>query len=428
MPSTVLIGAQWGDEGKGKMIDVLAERNDLIVRFQGGNNAGHTIRLGDSKFVLHLIPSGILRRGKKCVLGNGVVINPEALFNEIDMLKKAGISVKNRLFVSGQAHIIFPYHYLIDRLREESKKNETIGTTKRGIGPAYGDKVSRVGIRACDLIDPKRLKLKLQQVLKEKNDILTKIYKVKPLSFSKTYKQYAKYGKKLKPYVIHTTYYLDEALRKKKKILFEGAQGTLLDVDHGTYPFVTSSNASVGGALIGTGTGPRAIQKIVGCVKAYTTRVGEGPLPTAFPPYLARVVQTRGEEFGATTGRPRRCGWFDAVIARYSAIVNDLTMLAVMKLDVLDGLSELRICTGYRLRGKLIKKMPAQADDLAACKPVYERHKGWMTSTANVKKYEELPSRAKSYLRRISALVGVPIGVVSVGSDREQTIFVNAKK
>jgi adenylosuccinate synthase len=318
MPSTVLVGAQWGDEGKGKVVDLLSVKSDYVVRYQGGNNAGHTIRFDNKKFVLHLIPSGILQPKKKCVLGNGVVINPEALFTEIDKLAKAGVSVKNRLYISAQAHVIFPYHSLIDHLHEESLRKGKIGTTKRGIGPCYSDKISRQGIRVCELIDPALLKIKLKNAVNEKNQILSKIYKAPPLSFQRIYKEYVRYGKRLKPFVTNTTYLLFDAVRKNKKVLFEGAQGTLLDVDHGTYPFVTSSNCTIGGALTGTGLGPQSIDEVIGCVKAYTTRVGEGPFPTEFPPKLLQQIQSRGEEFGATTGRPRRCGWFDAVIARGS--------------------------------------------------------------------------------------------------------------
>ena len=306
----ILIGAQWGDEGKGKIIDLLAQKCDVVVRFQGGNNAGHTVRINDQKFVLHLIPSGILHKNKVCVIGNGVVINPQALFEEFRVLKSQGIDVRGRLFISNQAHLIFPYHLLLDRLKEENGKGSTkIGTTKKGIGPCYEDKVSRTGIRLADLSDPAYFRERLKTILEEKNKILRKIYGHPGLSFKKIYEEYRHYGPRLAPFVKDTTLYLHEAAAKKKKILFEGAQGTLLDVDHGTYPYVTSSNASVGGAMSGSGVAPSLIDRITGVVKAYTTRVGEGPFPTQFPERLMKIVQTKGEEFGSTTGRPRRCGW-----------------------------------------------------------------------------------------------------------------------
>lgn len=420
----ILIGAQWGDEGKGKMIDLLAERCDIVARFQGGNNAGHTVWANHRKFVLHLIPSGILHPQKICVIGNGVVIDPEALFEEIGMLKKNGISVKGRLFISNQAHLILPYHRLIDRLKEEGGGRSTkIGTTKKGIGPCYGDKAARAGIRLADLAVPAYFRERLRSVLTEKNQILHQIYGYPPLSFEKIYRQYLEYGKLLKPFVRDTALYLYEAAQRRKQILFEGAQGTLLDVDHGTYPFVTSSNASVGGAISGTGVAPTLIDQIIGVVKAYTTRVGEGPFPTQFPPKLMEEIQTKGEEFGSTTGRPRRCGWFDAVIARHAARINGLDELAVMKLDVLSGLKRLKIGVAYRYRGKTYVNYPAQTPILEKCQVVYEEHPGWEEDISRVRGWKGLPVNARAYLKRLEELVGAPIKIISVGSNRDETIF-----
>ncbi len=420
----ILIGAQWGDEGKGKMIDLLAEKSDIIVRFQGGNNAGHTVCVNGKKFILHLIPSGILHRNKVCVIGNGVVIDPEAFFDEVDMLLRSGISVKGRLFVSNQAHLIFPYHRLLDRLKEEGGKRTTkIGTTKRGIGPCYADKVARLGIRVIDLMNPDYFKERLQNVLEERNLTLRKIYGHPGLSFKEIYTQYCRFGEKLAPFVRDTALYLYEASEKRKKILFEGAQGTLLDVDHGTYPYVTSSNASVGGAISGTGVTPTLIDRVIGVVKAYTTRVGEGPFPTQFPPGLLERIQKKGEEFGATTGRPRRCGWFDVVIARHSARINGLDELAVMKLDVLSGVDRLKIGVGYRHGGKVYRNYPAETPILEKCEVIYEELPGWKEEITKVRRWKGLPTNAKRYLSRLEKLVGVPVKIVSVGSDRAQTIF-----
>jgi adenylosuccinate synthase len=420
----ILIGAQWGDEGKGKIIDILAAKSDIIVRYQGGNNAGHTVRFDQEKFVLHLIPSGILNPTKICVIGNGVVIDPKALFEEIAMLEAKGIKVKGRLFVSEQAHIIFPYHRLMDSLREDAvAKNEMIGTTKKGIGPCYADKMSRVGIRVGDLKYLDYFKVRLASVLKEKNNILRKIYGHSGFSFSKIFSDSKSYRAKLLAYTIDTSRYLYDAIQKKKSILFEGAQGTLLDVDHGTYPFVTSSNASVGGAITGAGISPTSIDRVIGVVKAYTTRVGEGPFPSQFPPDLMKQIQTKGEEFGSTTGRPRRCGWFDAVIARHAVRINGLDEMAVMKLDVLSGLKELKIATAYKLNGKIHHDYPHSAYKFTRCRPVYETMKGWTEDLSNVRRWKDFPVAAQKYLKRLEALMETPIKIVSVGSKRTQTIF-----
>lgn len=420
--NTVLVGAQWGDEGKGKVIDILTEKAHCIVRFQGGNNAGHTVKYGDKTFVLHLLPSGILRKGKICIIGNGVVVDPEALFEELDMLKKKGINVKNRLFISEQAHLIFPYHRILDKLKEESSNSRKIGTTQRGIGPCYEDKMSRLGIRVVDLQNKATFLKRLKQVLAAKNKILTQVYGQKPLSYKKISDQYISYRKRLLPFIKNTSLILSEAIKRKKPVLFEGAQGTLLDVDHGTYPYVTSSNSSAGGAITGTGVGPTKIDEVLGVVKAYTTRVGEGPFPTEFPAVFMKQIQSKGDEFGATTGRPRRCGWFDALIGKHAVLVNGLSKLAVMKLDVLDELKEIKICTGYKVGKKLVKNFPPDVQALKKCTPVYETHKGWLKDTTGIKRYKDLPLNARKYLKRIESLLETPISLVSIGSKRDQTI------
>lgn len=420
----ILIGAQWGDEGKGKVIDLLAAKSDIVVRYQGGNNAGHTIKVKGKKFVLHLIPSGVLYPKKVCVIGNGVVIDPYALFEEITMLKKAGIQVQGRLFVSDQAHLILPYHKLMDQLREDSlKKGKAIGTTKKGIGPCYADKMNRVGIRVCDLRSLSYLKQRLADVLKERNEFLVKIHGLKPISFTEMFRHIQKIRKPLMNFAIDTPKYLYEASKAKKDILFEGAQGTLLDVDHGTYPFVTSSNATVGGAITGSGISPTFIDRVIGVVKAYTTRVGEGPFPTQFKPALMKLIQTKGEEFGATTGRPRRCGWFDSVIARHAVRINGLDELAIMKLDILSGLAELKIATAYRIDGKITRDYPHAIHEFSRAVPVYETMKGWQEDVTGVRRWKDLPVNAQRYLKRLEQLTETDVKIISVGSQRHQTIF-----
>ncbi|MBU4590258.1 MAG: adenylosuccinate synthase [Candidatus Omnitrophica bacterium] len=406
MSCRVVVGAQWGDEGKGKIIDILAADADIIVRYQGGNNAGHTVVIGEDEFILHLIPSGILHKGKTCIIGNGVVLDPAALLEEIEMLRKKGIKVDGNLLISEAAHIIFPYHKVMDK-----RRGAKIGTTGRGIGPCYVDKMARCGIRAIDLVNKDSLKKKLQANLEGSAEF----------DIEKIYEQYLGYGKKIQKYLANVPIVLGKAISKKKRILFEGAQGTLLDIDHGTYPYVTSSNATAGGALTGTGVGPTMIDKVIGVVKAYTTRVGEGPFPTQFKDDLMEKIRRKGKEFGATTGRPRRCGWFDAVIVRHSVIVNGLSEIAVTKLDVLDEMEKIKISTSYKYKGKTYRDFPADIDVLANCEPVYEEHDGWMQDTTAVKKYKDLPKNAKAYLKRLSELLDVKIGIVSVGSKRKQT-------
>lgn len=419
MPNTVIVGAQWGDEGKGKVIDIFAAKADYVVRYQGGNNAGHTVVIGKDSFVLHLIPSGILHKGKVCIIGNGVVVDPKALLEEIGTLEKEGISVNGRLFISEEAHVIFPYHKVLDELKEQKLKK--IGTTKKGIGPCYADKVARSGIRMIDLLEEDTLKEKLQHNLEEKNAILTRIYNTGGFSFDSLYGEYLDYGKKIKKYICNTKQILNDAIKKKKRVLFEGAQGTLLDVDYGTYPFVTSSNSTAGGASTGTGVGPTKIDKVIGVVKAYTTRVGEGPFPTEFTPDLMEKIRQKGKEFGATTGRPRRCGWFDSLVVRHSVMINGIDEVVVTKLDVLDDLDSIKICTGYRFGGKAYADFPSSIKVLAGCEPVYEELPGWKKDTTRVTSYSKLPLNAKNYLKRMQTLLKTKIVLISVGSERSQT-------
>ncbi|MDP6686157.1 MAG: adenylosuccinate synthase, partial [Candidatus Omnitrophota bacterium] len=378
-------------------------------RYQGGNNAGHTVVIGEQEFILHLIPSGILHKGKTCIIGNGLVVDPEALLKEIAMLKQKGIDVDGNLFVSEISHVILPYHKVIDK-----RRGAKIGTTGRGIGPCYVDKMARCGIRMIDLINKESLRRKLEANLKDD----------KEFDLEKIYKEYLDYGEKVKKYFCNVSLVLNKAIAENKRVLFEGAQGTLLDIDHGTYPYVTSSSSTAGGALTGTGVGPTVIDKVIGVVKAYTTRVGEGPFPTGFEEDLMEKIRSKGKEFGATTGRPRRCGWFDAVIVRHSVLVNGLTEIAVTKLDVLDEMEKIKICTGYKYKGKVYKDFPADIDILSDCVPVYEEHSGWMQDTTEVKSYKGLPENAKKYLDRLSKLLVVKIGMVSVGSKRRQAFKV----
>lgn len=421
----IVVGAQWGDEGKGKIIDLFSEKADYIVRYQGGNNAGHTVVVGKDEFILHLLPSGILHKNKICIIGNGVVIDPEALLKEIDGLKKRGIEINNKnLLISDQAHIILPYHKILDKLREEKKGAEKIGTTKRGIGPSYTDKVARCGIRVADLLDKEIFKRKLKENLDEKNDIFRSTYNFEGFDFQKVYVEYLRYAEKIKSFACNCSLILNKAIEAKKNVLFEGAQGTLLDVDHGTYPFVTSSNSTAGGACCGTGVGPTKIDEVIGVAKAYTTRVGEGPLPTEFSSRMMEQIRNKGKEFGATTGRARRCGWFDAVVVKHSVQVNGIGSLVVTKLDVLDGLKTLKICVGYKHKNKTYTDFPSNMDLLSKCKPVYKELGGWTEDTNKISKYEDLPLNAKKYLKQLSQLSEANISLVSVGSERNKTFKV----
>jgi adenylosuccinate synthase len=421
MANTILIGAQWGDEGKGKIIDVLTSKADLVVRSQGGNNAGHTVIHGERTYILHLIPSGILRRGKVCVIGNGVVIDPVALVNEINGLRKLGVKIDKNLLVSDCAHLVLPYHRALDEQRELRKGHAKIGTTKRGIGPAYGDKAARTGLRMSDLMQPRLFSKKLLAKNRENNRIL-KALGAKPIDYDEVNKSYLAAGAKLRPFVTNTVVYLHKALQRGKKIVFEGAQGTFLDIDHGTYPFVTSSNTTAGGACTGTGVPPHRMDRVMGVMKAYTTRVGEGALPTE-DRQVADMLHELGREFGATTGRARRCGWFDAVATHYATMINGIDDLAITNLDGLDDVDPIRICVAYRLNGKRLNVPPCDAIQLENCEPIYETMPGWKTPTHNAKKFSQLPAAARKYVKRISDLTGARLSIISVGPARSQTIF-----
>jgi adenylosuccinate synthase len=424
MTALVVVGSQWGDEGKGKIVDLLAKDADVIVRYQGGSNAGHTVITDKGTFIFHLIPSGVLYRGKLCVLGNGVAIDPGGLIGELDGLKKNGIAVGKRFLICQRAHVIMPYHKAIDKAAEQAKGVRRIGTTGRGIGPAYVDKMARVGIRMGDLLNPEILKKKIKENLVEINAFLQRIYHAKGFTVQAIFKEYQAYGERLRPYIADVPLILDRAFASGQKVLFEGAQGTHLDVDFGTYPYVTSSSSCSGGACTGSGVGPTNISAVLGVTKAYTTRVGGGPFPTELDDAMGAQLMNRGHEYGATTGRARRCGWLDAVLLRYAVRVNGLTSLAMTKLDVLDGCEELKICTAYRYQGKLYREMPADLDVLENCRPVYERWPGWTTDTTGVTSYKALPPAAKKYLGRVKELVSCPIDMISTGSKREETIVI----
>lgn len=423
MSNVVIVGAQWGDEGKGKIVDLITERFNIVARYQGGHNAGHTVSIQDQKYVLHLIPAGILRPATVCVIGNGVVVDPCALHEEIEMLRGFGISVEGRLFLSNRAHLIMPYHRALEIADENRRGEQRIGTTSRGIGPCYEDKMARRGIRVGDLFCPELFRNKLQANLELKNCILDRIYQAERLDAGEIFESYLSLAPKILPLVTDTAEYLGEAIRNGKSILFEGAQGTLLDVDHGTYPFVTSSNATAGGACTGTGVGPGHIHGVIGIAKAYTTRVGGGPFPTELTDRIGQQIRETGNEFGASTGRPRRCGWFDAVVVRYASLINHIDTLVITKLDVLDELDEIRICVGYQYRGRRMTFFPTDLTLLEEVEPLYESHPGWMTDTTPLQEYHHLPPKAKSYLNRISELTGTDISIISTGPNRAETII-----
>ncbi|MDA8213373.1 MAG: adenylosuccinate synthase [Clostridia bacterium] len=426
MSSVVLIGAQWGDEGKGKITDFLAEKAELVVRYQGGNNAGHTVVVGEEEFKLHLIPSGILYPEKTCIIGNGVVIDPAVLLKELAYLAGRGVNTSN-LRISSRAHIIMPYHQKLDEVEEDRKGANKIGTTRRGIGPAYMDKAARIGIRVVDLLDKEEFAEKLEQNLEAKNHLLEKVYDCEGFDFKTVYNQYLDYAEQIRPYVADTSLIIHEAITAGKNVLFEGAQGTLLDLDHGTYPYVTSSHPISGAACIGAGLGPTKITKVVGIAKAYTTRVGEGPFPTELTDEMGEYIRKAGNEFGTTTGRPRRCGWFDVVIARYAVRVSGIDTLAITKLDVLSGIPALKICTGYRYEdGSVIEDFPASLKVLAKCQPIYEELPGWTEDISQARSFEELPQNAQNYLNRIRELSGVKFSIIGVGTRRSQTLILDS--
>jgi len=421
MAAVVLVGAQWGDEGKGKITDFLAEKADMVVRYQGGSNAGHTVVVGDVEYKLHLVPSGILYAEKTCVIGNGVVVDPKVLLAELRGLRERGVQI-GKLLLSSNAQVILPYHRLLDTLEEKARGAQKIGTTGRGIGPAYMDKAARTGIRIIDLLDEEVFAAKLQRNLSEKNTLLAKIYGAEPLDYAATYQEYLEYAAQLRPFVADTSLAVHEGIRQGRKILFEGAQGTLLDLDHGTYPYVTSSHPIAGGACIGAGVGPTAINRVIGVVKAYTTRVGEGPFPTELVDEIGSKIQQNGREYGTTTGRARRCGWFDAVIARYSVRVSGISDLALTKLDVLTGLDKIKICTAYDVEGERVTEFPQSQRLFAAAKPIYEELPGWREDISRVTGFGDLPVAAQNFVRRIEELTGVPATLVAVGPGRSQTI------
>ncbi len=424
MANVVVVGAQWGDEGKGKIVDIFTGYADDVIRFQGGNNAGHTLVVGDDKVVLHLIPSGILHPGKRCIIGNGVVLDPEVFIDEITKLKAGGkLADDGCLLLSESLHIIMPYHKRIDLAREKKSGAGRIGTTGRGIGPCYEDKIGRRGIRLMDLLDADIFAGKLREFLEEKNFILERLLGDSPLGFDEIYEKYLGYSEVLRTYAADTSLILRNDIIAGRKVLFEGAQGTMLDIDFGTYPFVTSSSTCAGGACTGSGVGPRDIHEIIGISKAYITRVGSGPFPTELEDEVGETLRTAGGEFGATTGRPRRCGWFDALVARYAVRINGLTGIALTKLDVLSGFETIRICTGYDCEGAILTEIPASVEKLSRCRPVYEEFPGWKGDISAVRRFEDLPENAVKYIKILEELVGCPIILVSVGPRRDETII-----
>ncbi|AKL97343.1 adenylosuccinate synthetase PurA [Clostridium aceticum] len=421
MPSVVVIGAQWGDEGKGKIIDYLAGKAKVVVRAQGGNNAGHTVIVEDKKYAFHLLPSGVLYKDKLNIIGNGVVFDPEGFLKEVEILEAQGIDTSN-IRIDERVHVIFPYHKKLDALEEEARGEDQIGTTKKGIGPCYMDKIERSGIRLGEMIDKEIFKDRLFRQVERKNEIIEKIYGSQGFDQSVIYETYCEYAEKLKQYVADTTILVHEAMSAGEKVLFEGAQGTLLDIDLGTYPYVTSSHPTSGGFCIGAGIGPNKLQEIIGVVKAYTTRVGLGPFPTELDNEVGDLIRVKGNEFGTTTGRPRRCGWFDGVMVKYTTRINGLTSISLMLLDVLSGFEKIKICTGYEIDGKVTEHFPANLKALGKSKPVYEELDGWEEDITKVERYEDLPENAKKYIARIEEYVGLPVKIVSVGPKRNQTI------
>ncbi len=423
MAVIVIVGAQWGDEGKGKIVDVLTEKADGVARYQGGHNAGHTVVINNEKFILHIIPSGILHKGKACIIGNGVVVDPSSLIEEIDGLRKRGIEVGKNLFLSKNAHLIMPYHVAIEKEQERLKGSKKIGTTGKGIGPAYVDKIARTGIRAGDLLYPEIFREKLKTNLSGINHLLKAIYNASGFDADAIYREYMGYAEKLSEYIADTDIIINKMIDENKNILFEGAQGTLLDVDHGTYPYVTSSNAGAGGACTGLGVGPTKITRVIGVVKAYTTRVGEGPFPTEIKDSLGEKIREKGGEYGATTGRPRRCGWLDMVVLRHSIRINGLSGIVITKLDILDGLEKIKICTAYRYNGRLYEEFPKELNVFEKCEPVYEEVSGWKENTSGIKDFEKLPKTAQEYIKNIERILGVNVEIISSGQKRDELIM-----
>lgn len=426
MSAFIVLGAQWGDEGKGKMTDYLAEEADVVVRFQGGNNAGHTVEVADRQYKLHLIPSGILYDDKVNVIGNGVVVDPKALFEEIEYLENEGVKVTpDKLIISDRAHLIMPYHKVLDKLKEKARGKNDIGTTGKGIGPCYTDKFERCGIRICDLLHENVFEEKLKENVEMKNSYITKVLGGEALNFEEILSEYKEFAKKIKPFVKDTSVKVYDSIKEGKDVLFEGAQGMLLDIDYGTYPYVTSSNTTAGGVSNGAGIGPNLITNAVGVTKAYTTRVGKGPFPTELNDETGEWIREKGHEYGVTTGRSRRCGWLDLVIVKSAVRVSGLTSLAVTKVDTLAGLDKIKVCVGYKFEDKVIDYFPASLEDLAKCEPIYEEFEGWDDSIANARSYEEIPENAKKYLAKISEVTDAKISIISVGPKRDQTIKVD---
>jgi len=421
MPVVAILGAQWGDEGKGRVVDMLAQQAKMVVRFSGGDNAGHSVVNPHGEFKLHLIPSGIFYPGVACIIGNGVAINPRVLIEEIDRLNERGVAT-GQLFISDRAHLIMPYHLLLDGLEEEARGGKALGTTLKGVGPAFTDKAARLGIRAGDLLDTKALKERLGTVLEYKNVILTRVYGAKTLSLDNIYTQYCQYGERLAPHIRDTTVMVEEALGRREMVILEGAQGTLLDPDFGTYPYTTSSSPLAGGACLGAGLSPTRLNRVLGVYKAYCSRVGSGPLPTELNDKTGDLIRERAHEYGTTTGRPRRCGWFDAVAARFSSRINGFTGAVVTRLDILDVLPRLKVCVGYELEGKTIDYFPASITALARCRPVYEELPGWQTPTTEIRSFNQLPLEARQYISRLEELIACPVSLICVGPEREQAI------
>jgi len=422
MPAKIILGAQWGDEGKGKLVDVVAADSDLVIRYQGGANAGHTVYINDKKYVLHLLPSGILTPGIKCILGNGMVIDPDAFFEELDFLDNNNINYKDRIYISDRAHLIFPYHKLLDQQSEKKLDTNKIGTTGRGIGPAYVDKFNRKGIRLAELINENVLETRLKKNVDYYNKILVEQYHQKPIQFEEILKSTKNIANNIKPYVAESSKLVYDSWKSNKSLLLEGAQGSLLDIDFGTYPFVTSSNPISGGAACGSGLPPTAINEVIGVMKAYITRVGEGPFPTEEISNIGENLRKEGNEYGATTGRPRRCGWFDTVAAQYSVRINGLTSIALTKLDVLDSFDEIKICRSYEYNGKKIDNFPASLELLSQCKPIFESHPGWKENISDITNFEDLPQNTKNYIQAIENYCGIPAKYISVGVNRNQII------
>ncbi len=423
MSSVIIVGTQWGDEGKGKIVDYLANKAQYVVRSQGGSNAGHTVVVDNIKYKLRLLPSGILHKDKVCIIGNGVVIEPKVFLSEIDGLIEKKVNMSN-LKISNRAHVLMPYHKILDELQEEDLGENKLGTTKNGIGPCYMDKASRLGIRIVDLMNKETFAKKLKFNVELKNKLLKKLYNHEGINYEELLKEYLEYADRLRPYVADTTTILNKAIKEKKNILFEGAQATMLDLDHGTYPFVTSSYPAAGGACTGSGVGPRKIDNVIGVVKAYSTRVGEGPFPSELFDDVGQFIRDKGGEYGTVTGRPRRCGWLDACVVKYASYVNGLDSIAITRLDILDELDKLKICVAYKYNGEILEDYPADLDILSKAEPVYEEFDGWKTSTTNIREYDKLPENAKKYLKRLSEVIDTEISIVSVGAGRDETIII----